>query len=175
MRRAFTLVEMMLAVVLAAMLMAAMLVVLGGVARDRRVVNMLRRPIGFDAVLGQLRWDLANARTITSSEDGTSITLVGNGSIDRESLSPNNRLVSVTYRCVASKDRSTLMREQECMDDPARPDRWQEAVAWDVKQIAVLPAGADAVGAGVSAGIPPHVRVRLESSTQAFEQELWIK
>lgn len=173
-RRAFTLIEMLLAVVLSAMLIAALLVVLGGVARDRRIIRTINSAQGHDALLTQLRWDLANARTMTQSDDGLSLTLVGHGAIDRRTLTPTGRLVSVTYRYTPGHS-GALIREQECLDDPAQPQRWQETVAWDVTALSATPAGADPVAGGVAVLVPQRVRLRLETTGDVIDRELWLK
>jgi prepilin-type N-terminal cleavage/methylation domain-containing protein len=170
-RRGFTLLEMLLAVVLSAMLMAAVLVVLGGVARDRRVLRSVNASTGHEVLLGQLRWDLLNARTMSVAEDGNTLTLVGNGALDRRLLAPTNRLAAVTYRRDAD---GKLVREQEALDDPTQAARWRETVAWRVAEFSVTPLDADAF-AGVASAVPPRVRVRLDADGGAVEQEMWLK
>ena len=170
-RAGFTLLEMLLAVTLSAILMAAVLVVLGGVARDRRVLRSATASQPHDAVLAQLRWDLANARTMTVGDGGQAITLVGHGSLDPRTLAPTNRLVAVTYRRASG---GVLVREQQAVDDPTSVTAWRETVAWRVAELAVTPLDADAP-AGVASAVPPRVRVRLDAAGGAVEKALWLK
>ena len=169
-RRAFTLLEMLLAVTLSAILMAAVLVVLGGVARDRRALRAISTPT-HEPLIAQLRWDLANARTMSQAGDRQSLTLIGNGGLDRRMLAPTGRLVAVTYRCIANQ----LVREQEYLDDPARPQRWRETVAWNVRNVAVTWAGEDIAVVDAAIPVPPRVHVYLDIANEQLDRELWLK
>ena len=96
--RGFTLVEILLAVTIAAVLMAAVLAVLSGVGRDQKRLATQDKTNRPAAAIELLRWDLTNADTITQAADG--IVLEGHGGIDASSLKPNNRLTG--YRLAAT-------------------------------------------------------------------------
>jgi prepilin-type N-terminal cleavage/methylation domain-containing protein len=172
-RRAFTLLEMLLAIVLSAMLMAAVLVVLGGVARDRQMFRSMNNETGHDVLLAQLRWDLTNAGTMSVSEDG--ITLVGSGALDQRTLAPTGRLVEVTYRKIVTTSGSALVRSQQSLDDPAQPQHWQETIAWNVNELSISADGADVTLNAPPMSVPPRVRLRLDIGGNAVDQELWLK
>jgi prepilin-type N-terminal cleavage/methylation domain-containing protein len=179
-RRAFTLIEMLLATALAAVLMAAVLTMLAGVARDRRRVNAVTASPTPQPLIERIRWDLANAQTMDMGRDGGSVVLTGHGGIDHRSLISNGRLVQVTYRTTVG----CLMREQEYLDSPAQPDRWREVVVGAVRSFRMTPESSDATPVDTSDGaattvttVPSRVRVRIESSRAggSIDQELWIK
>jgi prepilin-type N-terminal cleavage/methylation domain-containing protein len=164
-RRAFTLVEILLAVTIAAVLMAAVQAVLAGVARDRQRLTgeeKLNRP---SAAIELMRWDLTNARRIIPIAGG--VVLEGHGGIDRTSLTPNNRLTRVTYRVRGDARESNLVREQQYLDDAIRPQPWEDLVLRGVQTFGVsLPANEK----------PPRVSVQIvrESGTTVIEQ-LWVQ
>ena len=67
-RRAFTLIEMLVATVLAGLLMGGVLLMTTAIARDRARVaadESLPRAAG---LVDQLRWDLTNATTMAQAE-----------------------------------------------------------------------------------------------------------
>src|SRR3954453_16944240 len=97
-RRAFTLLEMLLATALASVLMAAVLLMLAGVSRDRRRVSAGAASPMPQTIEERIRWDITNAQTIGVARDGGSVVLTGHGAIDGQSLTSNGRLAQVTYR-----------------------------------------------------------------------------
>ncbi len=127
----FSLIEMLVATVLSAVLMSALLAVLAGVARDRRLLRAMT-PTPPATGIDLLEWDVRNASTISSAADAPLI-LVGNDGIDRASLAPDGRLVRVVYRVVDK----TLWRQQEYLDDPVRPMPWQELMSADFRSLSV--------------------------------------
>ncbi len=163
---AFTLVEMLVATVLSAVLMGAVLAALAGVARDRRTVRSLNRPTA-TAALDLLEWDLANADTADTDAvaAGTAdvLTLVGNDGIDRRSLAPDGRRVRVVYRAAGP----VLWRRQEYLDDPARPDPWQERVAGDFRSLTLRPTP----GPGPTP-VPRRAVIGFTTATVAGEREV---
>ncbi len=124
-RSAFTLIELLVATVLSAVLIMAVLAILSGLSRDRiRLTQAQSRPHA-EMLVERLRWDLANARTMSQSPDGQSLLLIGHGGIDPDSFSTTGRLARVVYRCHQQGKLSVLTREQEYLDEPARPRAWR--------------------------------------------------
>jgi prepilin-type N-terminal cleavage/methylation domain-containing protein len=164
-RRGFTLVEILLAVTIAAVLMAGVLAVLTGVGRDHRRLMAEDKPNRPSAAIELLRWDLTNARTVIPIAGG--VILEGHGGIDPTSLTPNNRLTRVTYRVRRDARESNLFREQQYLDDAIRPQPWEDLVSRDVHAIGVSPAGNEKV---------PRVSLQIvrESGTTVTEQ-LWVQ
>lgn len=168
-RRGFSLIEILVATVLAAVLMTAVLLMLAGVARDRRTVTALNAADAPPGLVDLIAWDLGNARSIAATADGDSTTLVGVGGIDAATLQPNGRLVRVTYSLLPDGTARNLWRTQEYLDDPARPGRWRELVAADTAEFAV------GTGSTAPAAVPRHVRLRLATKGPNVNRDLWIK
>jgi prepilin-type N-terminal cleavage/methylation domain-containing protein len=163
-RRGFTLVEILLAVTIATLLMAAVLAMLGGIGRDQKRLagrNETARPI---AAIELLRWDLTNAESITSTADG--VVLQGHGGINPSALEPNNRLVRVIYRIRREGGESNLFREQQYLDDPVRPQPWGDLVLRDVRSVTVAPGGNPK---------SPRVSVQLMRDKGAITEQLWVQ
>jgi prepilin-type N-terminal cleavage/methylation domain-containing protein len=187
-RRAFTLLEMLLATALAAVLMAAVLLMLTGVARDQKHLNAAAAaaavspsaaPPSARTLVDRMRWDIVNAETIDFGRDGSSVVLIGHGAIDRQSLTGNARFCQVTYRLASG----CLTREQQYLDNPAQPARWRELVASDVRGFRIAPESTDAFPADENGGVtsatavtvPSRIRLNLEAQNVSIDQELWIK
>ena len=154
-RGGFTLVEMLVTTVLTAVLLAALLNVTAGISRDRKRLASAEAGGRAEAVVELLRRDLTNARTLGRSADGRTIVLEGHGGLARASLVPTGRLTRVTYRVRpagvtgAAGGPACLVREQQYLDDPARPEPWAEVVAVGVRRFTVALAG---TGGGSPAG-----------------------
>ena len=158
-RGAFSLIEMLLATALVAVLTAALLALLGGVNRDIRTMRSAAdRDRGFEAALDLLSRDLGNALEFSRSDaQPNTIRIMGNIGIDRDTLASNGRLARVTYRV----DRNAaLHREQQYLDDPDRPQRWDELAAVGVSELAV------------SSGSSGHVRVTLQTARQSLSRDV---
>jgi prepilin-type N-terminal cleavage/methylation domain-containing protein len=181
-RRGFTLVEMLLASVLAVVLMLALLTMLSGVSRDGK---RLRAGAGATsatpyALPERVRWDLVNAQTLELDRNGGGrVILVGHSAIERQTLTSSGRLVQVTYRTTPD---GCLVREQESLDNPANPDRWSELLAAEVRGFRLTPESIDALAANVGEGIsttaitvPSRVRLHIETVGWSIDRELWIK
>src|SRR5437762_1519029 len=99
-RRGFTLIEMLLATVLAALLMGGVLAVAAGLSRDRRRMEAHTAAEHSPLAADLLRRDLANAVALLNSSVGASagdIEMLGYSGIDPVTLRPNGRLVRVVY------------------------------------------------------------------------------
>src|SRR2546423_10133577 len=107
--RGFTLVEVLLATVLAALLLGGVLTVTAAMSRDSARAAMPTE-LPRSPIVQLLEWDLTNAATMQASDDGQSLTLVGNGALDPRTMSSNARLARVVYR-IDPRTRA-LTREQ---------------------------------------------------------------
>jgi len=163
-RRGFTLVEILLAVTIAAILMAGVLAVLSDIGRDQKRLATPDKTNRPSAAMELLRWDLTNAAAITPVADG--IVLKGHGGIDATSLRPNNRLTQVTYRIRRDGRDSSLFREQRYLDDPVRPQPWAELVLRGVRAVGFTPSGN---------AKPPRVSVQLVRDSGTVIEQLWVQ
>jgi hypothetical protein len=185
-RPAFTLIELMLASTLSVVLMAGVLMVMAGLSRDAGRASALANPaVDLQGTTDLLQWDLSNAQTMYPSIDRRSLVLIGHGSIAPGTLSPNGRLVRVTYACQFRGSVWRLMRTQQYIDDPARPQTWSDLVGQGVNAIEVLPVGSEPFVADTRSTfgemdksgfrIPAWVRLRVYGPGTAMEKQLCIK
>ena len=164
-RCGFTLIEILLAVTIATVLMAAVLAVLGGIGRDQKRLTADEKKTRPTATIELLRWDLTNAESITPIDSG--VLLQGHGGIDASSLEPNNRLTRVIYRIRRNRGGdSDLVREQRYLDDPVRPQPWSDLVMRDVRAIGVSPGGNPK---------SPRVSVQLVRENGSITEQLWVQ
>jgi prepilin-type N-terminal cleavage/methylation domain-containing protein len=196
-RRGFTLVEMLLASTLAAVLMGGVLAATAGLSRDRRRMEERVERTHSSAATDVIRRDLTNAAALVAAGP-RGFELVCHGGIDGKTLAANQRLVRVTYRVVKHRRGagSTLVREQAYLDDPIRRDRWSEVVATGVTGITLTAQSGDAepveVGEDVSerlraisgAGgdgpiravrVASRVRVRIEFGESVVERDMVLR
>jgi prepilin-type N-terminal cleavage/methylation domain-containing protein len=188
--RGFSLVELLVATALSAVLMAAVLAILTGVSRDRRRLTAAEHRPQPQAIVDRFQWDLTNAQTLSQSADGRSLFLVGHGAIDHATLAPNGRLASVTYTLHHNGPVSCLVREQRYLDDPAAPKPWRELVSTGVSNFRVTAQlndeviadqpGMPANPSGPRAGppvwrVPERVRLLIEMSSGVIDRELWVR
>ncbi len=161
MKRAFTLIEMLVATMLVAMLMGAVSLAVGGLARDERAIAKRQNVARDERVLDLLRWDLLNAKSMSVGRDG--VTLIGHGGIDRGKMTATVRPSWVVYRVARRGERAgVLLREQNYRDDTVRPERWSEIVAVGVRRLDVV--------AAPGAGLPEKVRVRVAFEDRVVDQ-----
>jgi prepilin-type N-terminal cleavage/methylation domain-containing protein len=137
--RAFTLIEMLVATVVATVMTAGVLFVVAGLSRDHAKLSKNASSQSADRMIELLRWDIANAEAMNSSPRGDEIILIGHGGIDPATLSANGRMSRVSYTIERAAGRSRLVREQRYLDDRARPEPWRESVASGVDKLYALP------------------------------------
>jgi prepilin-type N-terminal cleavage/methylation domain-containing protein len=148
-RRAFTLIEMLLATALIAVMMGGVLMLLGGVNRD--IQTMRRQALPEHGVLMELiSRDIANATSVQASDEGRLVQMIGNVGIDGRSLKVDGRLARVTY---SIDRRHVLRREQVYLDDPSRPQPWSGLAGAGMQALTVVRGG------------PGERRVRLVLAT----------
>lgn len=193
-RNGFTLIEMLLATVLASILMGGVLVAAGALSRDRLRMEARQASEHRGEALAMIRRDLANGAALVGPVDAAGFEVVGFGGIDAKTFLPNGRLVRVRYRIVRQGRSGVLVREQAYLDDPVRVDRWSEIVALDVNRIGLLPLSNDGVvvklgdevgerllaidrGRGVPAAarVPSRVRVRIEYANGVRDEEMVLR
>ncbi len=161
-RRGFTLIEMLLATVLAAVLMTAVLLALSGLSRDRAAMAAAD-PHHIRGAADLIEWDLRYAHTATAGAEDVVVELVGNNGIVRGTLTPDGRLVRVTYRRAGN----ALWRQQEYLDDPARPERWQEQAAGDFRTLSLQPPPGD-----FATVLPARLSFDLATEKEAERREV---
>jgi prepilin-type N-terminal cleavage/methylation domain-containing protein len=192
-RSGFSLIELLVATALSAMLMAAVLAILAGVSRDRKRLTAAQNLPSPQAMINRFQWDLTNAQTLSQSPDGHSLELIGHCAIDYKTLAPNGRLVTVDYRLYQDGDTSCLVREQKYLDDPAAPSPWRELISIGVTNFRVIARSTDELTANQqepSTGlilasdlrpkapvihVPERVRLQITMPTGMVDRELWVR
>ena len=163
-RRAFTLIELLAASALAAMLVLVLFQVIGSLGRTRAALDRKESAAAHEPwksdLLDMLRWDLANA-TERRLEPGR-VTLAGHGSLDRRSLAAGHEPTAVIYELERRGSRSVLVRRQ--IDARA----WSELLCADVTAFTVEPLRAMRTGFGAPRlrnDAPLRVRIDGRSGT----------
>ncbi|MDB5324246.1 MAG: hypothetical protein JWN40_5877 [Phycisphaerales bacterium] len=195
MRGGFTLIEMLLATTLAAILMGGVLTATAALARDRRRMESRTAIDSSTGVMEMIRRDLANGAAIVGATHQSEFELVSFGGIDAKTFAANQRLAQVRYRVARSgTSAGVLLREQTYLDDAIRPDRWSEVVAAGVKKVTLTVVsddadpvhlgddvaerlrGANGSGAIVAARrVPSRVRVRIEFLNRVVDREMVLR
>src|SRR5688500_18376250 len=103
--RGFTLIEMLLAAVLTAVLVGGVMSIAAALARDARRTAARTDSASVDAAFDLIRWDLTNAPAPTDN----ALTFTGHGGLDRDTLRANGRLARVAY---GTRPGAGLVREQ---------------------------------------------------------------
>jgi len=192
-QRAFSLIELLVATALSAVLMAAVLAILTGVSRDRHRLTATESLPLPQAMIDRFQWDLTNAQTLSPSPDGRSLELIGHGGIDSKTLAPNGRLVSVSYLVYQDGNVSCLVREQKYLDDPVAPNPWRELISVGVTNLHIIARSTDEVVAdpteqtsgvvvmsairpkGPVLHVPERVRLQIATTTGIIDRELWVR
>jgi prepilin-type N-terminal cleavage/methylation domain-containing protein len=138
-RRAFTLIELLAASALSAMIMLVLLQVIASISRSRvavaREMNSRAGQTQWKSELIELlRRDMLNA-TAARLESGR-LTLTGHCSADRDMLHLTHEPVSVVYEV----DRGRLIRRQMARDGMPRGDDFDEIVCAGVTKFSLQPA-----------------------------------
>ena len=179
----FTLVELVAATGLAALLMVAAVQVLrnlgppGAGPGDRGRASVVR-------AADLLRWDLSQA--VQMREDGDGLRLVGFGAIDPATRVPTHRPVAVRYVLRPAGDARWLVREQHGLDG-GDDLNWIEPIAADALALRLTPIGPEqasntaAGGAAVFAGlydmspVPRSLRLELVTRETRLDQTLYTR
>jgi prepilin-type N-terminal cleavage/methylation domain-containing protein len=132
-RRAFTLIELLLATSISVILMAALVTVTGHVARDRHALQRMRDvndgAFVTNSTLQLLATDLRHARRVWHLKSG-GILMTGYGGIDRDTLLPDGSLVRIAYAVVGGD----LVRLQQPIGGG---QRWVEPVLRQVRSFEI--------------------------------------
>jgi type II secretory pathway pseudopilin PulG len=142
-RRGFTLVELLAANVLAALLVVAILSVVGAVGRDRRAQAALEQDRTTqstgDDLARLVQWDVSNATRWRAL--GDAYLFEGHASLDPQTLAPTDLPVTVRYELIESAGRRWLTRSQTRRDDTAAGS-WSTPLCADLSGLSLEPAAA---------------------------------
>jgi prepilin-type N-terminal cleavage/methylation domain-containing protein len=163
MRRAFTLLELLACTALTAMLMLAVLQIVGSLGASRAVLARRPQVQPWRAdLLDTLRRDLTNASQVTFQSGG--MTLVGHASLDPADLTLGHQPATIVYGLTTLHGRTWLVRRQSPRDTLANTSPFAELLSPDVTAFSVRPAtGLAAMLDAVP--IPPMVTVSIDGAT----------
>lgn len=130
-RCAFTLIEMLVATVLSAVLLGALLLIAARLSNDRAQLSR-HATCDHSGISALLDWDLRNAEQ-RESVNANTVELRGHNGIDPQTLQPSFRAVAVTYELQEASHQ--LIRRQRSLDDPSAASSWQNTIASNVKQL----------------------------------------
>lgn len=132
----FTLLEMLAATALAAILLIALLAVTASLGRNAAHMKKAdRRQTWSDGLVPLLQLDLANATSLRIETN--SFILEGHGEIDLAEATPTQCLATITYSLRRVGDHTWLVREQ-CARNPLEPSkRSVDFVCADVRAISL--------------------------------------
>lgn len=151
-RGAFTLVELLAASTLTALVMVAVLGIIGGLsARQRELAQYDSNAAWKSRFRQQLQWDLANARAIQILPNA--FVLTGFASRDLNSGMATHKATKIVYWCKAVAGHDCLVRTETSLEDPAADDQ-EEYVCDQVANLVVHLPAADATELDARVGQP---------------------
>jgi hypothetical protein len=165
MRKAFTILELLAATALTALLMVAVLHVVGTIGASRAALARQADAGAWRAdLLDQLRRDLTNASKVSFGQN--SMTLAGHGALDARTLELRHEPVTVVYGLSVIDGRSWLVRRQAPRDGLSNAPAWGELICPDITGLAIVrvngPAGAIvAAPSAMPEDVPAAVTVLL--------------
>lgn len=132
-RRGFTIVELLVTIALAAVVMIALMKVIGSTSRTAKAIASIDKRAAWQTdVLGVIEWDLANA-TEVSAEANSRLVILGYGALDRRTSEPKHEPVEVVYELVETSDAFVLVRRQTQLNDPTNLASNQEMLCMGLR------------------------------------------
>jgi hypothetical protein len=182
-KRAFTILELLAATALTALLMAAVLRVVATMGATRAVAAQANAAdTGRAELIDLLRRDLTHATAATFARDRA--TLTSHLALDPATLAASHEPVSVTYELATIHDRRWLVRRQSPRNDATgSAPTWAELICPDVVSFSIRAAGGPAVVAldaserdTPKGTLPGIVTVHLErSNAPSLDQTLVLR
>ena len=177
MRRAFTILELLAATALTAVLLAAVLHIVGAISASRNTLARQSNIVAWRAdLLDLLRRDMTNASKVTFTADG--MTLTGHAALDQATLEFRHEPVTVVYGLSVIDGRRWLVRRQSPRAGLSHAAPWAELICPDVagfsvRRVTGLPGATQStlIPLGTPEDIPAAVTVSLTGSDGAVTNE----
>lgn len=175
-RRAFTLIEMLAATALAALLMIALLSVIASLGRTRAAMNRADEAQQWhEGVVEMIRLDLVNSTSVTTDRDA--ITIEGHVLLDASDRSATQRLGMVRYHLRSIGNRTWLVRSQQPRNGGQIARTVTELLCPDVRGISLtvydrrlhLDRGSASPGAPAIKSMPGTVRLTIQPTDPALK------
>ncbi len=174
--RAFTAVELLVAITLATMLMAGILGLLTTLSSHCRQLARDSRGEPWQAILAQLlRRDLANARHVVIAPHRIVLTgYLGTAGLRHDSTL---RAAEVTYRLTPLGDIPCLLREERSLDSLSNALASRQLVATGISGFQCTMAGISQADGAYSGPLPGHCRIRFfaDSSAVPLFELIWVE
>jgi hypothetical protein len=181
-RNAFTLLELLLANMLIAILLAALLLVISSLGREQKKMAAAQDQDPTSAILNLLRHDLANSESLRFLPNQRGFILTGHAALDPKSLTHADRRTRVMYEIRRKASTLCLVREQTYLDDPIKPQRFEELLATNITSLTLsapgaTPANDDELNLDESSTfiLPSSVSLRLTFPHRAINQDLFLR
>ena len=181
-RNAFTLLELLLANILIAILLGALLLLISSLGREQRKLAAAQDQDAANAILNLLRHDLANSESVRLLPNQRGFILTGHAGLDPKSLLSTDRRTRVIYEIRRKARALCLVREQTYLDDPIKPLRFEELIATNVTSLSLSPAGSTPVDEeeltvedNPAFNLPNSATLRLTFPHRAINQELFFR
>jgi type II secretory pathway pseudopilin PulG len=143
-RSAFTLLELLLANVLIAILLGALLLLISSLSREQKSISSAQDQDPINSILTLLRHDLSNSESARPLPNQRGFILTGHAGLDAKFLAPTDRRTRVIYEIRRKANTLCLIREQTYLDDPIKPQRFEELVATSITFLSISAASATA-------------------------------
>jgi type II secretory pathway component PulJ len=178
MRRAFTILELLAATALTALLMAAVLHVVGAIGASRATLaRQTEAGAAWRAdLLDLLRRDMTNASKVSFRPDGMMLT--GHGALDAGTLEFRHEPVTVVYGLSMIDGRSWLVRRQTPREGLSHAPAWAELICPDVtgfvvRRVSSTPGanGSSLATLGMPEDVPAAVTLSLTGADDVVMNE----
>src|SRR2546429_5013762 len=181
-RKAFTLLELLLANMLIAILLGALLLLISSLSREQKRTTAAQDQDPTNSILTLLRHDLSNSESARPLPNQRGFILTGHAGLDSKSLTPTDRRTRVIYEIRRRANTLWLIREQTYLDDAIKPQHFEELIATNITSLSLSGAGAtSADDEGLNLDdttaftLPSSWIVYLALRDRAMNQELFLR
>jgi len=182
-RKAFTLLELLLANMLIAILLGALLLVISSLSREQKKIAAATDQDPTNSILALLRRDLANSESARPLPNQRGFSLIGHAGLDSKSLTPTDRRTRVIYETRRRAGILCLIREQTYLDDAIKPQHFEELLATNITALSLSPTNAapstddEELNLDDTAAftLPSSVMVHLTTPQHAVNRELFLR
>lgn len=182
-RKAFTLLELLLANMLIAILLGALLLVISSLSREQKKMTAAQDQDPTNSILNLLRHDLVNSESVRPLPNQRGFILTGHAGLDSKSLTPTDRRTRVIYEIRRRAGTLCLIREQTYLDDPIKPQHFEELIATNISSL-TLSGNGESTSADdeelnlddtTAFTLPSSVMIHLATQQHAINQELFLR
>lgn len=179
--RAFTLLELVAANVIAVIILGSVTVAIRMVNRSQQQARLAAAAVNpaRESIVALLRSDLANSRRMWQYPDGSGVVLSGYAGLSPATMQPTGELCRVYYRVADG----VLTRVQEPLGGPVGRRTWSEMVCTGMTRFALVPVPdrealpAEPEDPQDGLRLPGRVTLTLESREpgRSISEDLWLR